>query len=903
MRAPRSSAADLGAVEGNVLSIQQLIAREPTEAHRRGGWPLVGRETELSRLVAAVMAGQGAVITGPAGVGKTTLVMRSLRAATDRGMALVRTAATCTSRRLPFGMLALSVPPGRGGQSAAREAPGQLLRRYAEAVFGAAGDRRLVVFADDAHLLDEESATLLHQLALTRAATVVAAVRADAPVPDAVVGLWKDGPAERIELGPLDEAAVEELLVSALGGPVDAASARHLMRRSLGNPMALRELVTGALETGALADAGGVWSLRREPQPTGRLAELVALRLGELSEPERAVLELLALGEPLGQAIVSRLADPATVAALENKGVITSRLTGRRVQLWLAHPVYGDVVRARISALRRHTLARSLAEAIEACGARRREDPLRRASWRYVGGGGSAGLFIAGAMAARARHDHGLTERLARAAIGEGGGFAARFMAAEAAHLQGRPQQAEQELAALGTDAAGDAERARVALARFDNAYQLNGRAGLRLIDDAVGVITDPSWRQELLARRTLAIGMTTGPRAAVAAGSVVPQRLGPAPFSSAHATLAHNLIRLGRLREALELVRMAPAGGAPPEPGLPWELSPVLAHAHALIYAGRLADAEELLTAADDQPADPPGAAARVFTAASFAVLHLEQGRPMSAFRRASEHYALLRHGQATAMTTLAYAAVARALALTRRPGRAAEVLAAYDALHLPAMPVSEIEILRARAWTAAGADGLPRARSLLEAAADLGEEVGDLVGATSALHDMARLGRAGDVCGRLSALASHVEGELVSARAAYANAVAARDHALLEEVSRAFEDMGAMLYAAEARAEAAVLLRRARQPRQTTAAERQAARLLARCEGAATPAVRSITARAHLTPGELDIALQAAIGHANKQIATDMHLSVRTVESHLLRVYEKLGISRRHDLPSALA
>src|SRR6202043_77198 len=53
------------------------------------------------------------------------------------------------------------------------------------------------------------------------------------------------------------------------------------------------------------------------------------------------------------------------------------------------------------------------------------------------------------------RHDHPLAERLARAAIEEGGGFEARYVAAEAAHFQGRPGQAEQELAALAADAAG----------------------------------------------------------------------------------------------------------------------------------------------------------------------------------------------------------------------------------------------------------------------------------------------------------------------------------------------------------------------------------------------------------------------------------------------------------------
>jgi DNA-binding CsgD family transcriptional regulator len=88
----------------------------------------------------------------------------------------------------------------------------------------------------------------------------------------------------------------------------------------------------------------------------------------------------------------------------------------------------------------------------------------------------------------------------------------------------------------------------------------------------------------------------------------------------------------------------------------------------------------------------------------------------------------------------------------------------------------------------------------------------------------------------------------------------------------------------------------------RQATAAEQKAARLLARCEGATTPPVRTITARVRLTPGELDAAVQAAAGRSNKQIAADMLLSVRTVENHLQRVYEKLGVSGRHELADAL-
>ncbi|HWE68710.1 MAG TPA: LuxR C-terminal-related transcriptional regulator [Acidimicrobiales bacterium] len=64
----------------------------------------------------------------------------------------------------------------------------------------------------------------------------------------------------------------------------------------------------------------------------------------------------------------------------------------------------------------------------------------------------------------------------------------------------------------------------------------------------------------------------------------------------------------------------------------------------------------------------------------------------------------------------------------------------------------------------------------------------------------------------------------------------------------------------------------------------------------------VRPQAARALLTPGELDAALRAATGRSNKQIASAMYLSVRTVENRLQRVYEKLGASGRHELLEVL-
>jgi DNA-binding CsgD family transcriptional regulator len=238
----------------------------------------------------------------------------------------------------------------------------------------------------------------------------------------------------------------------------------------------------------------------------------------------------------------------------------------------------------------------------------------------------------------------------------------------------------------------------------------------------------------------------------------------------------------------------------------------------------------------------------------------------------------------------------------MTGRAEKAAEALTALDALGVPRLRSFETDLLLAAAWAAAAAGDLPGARARLDEASDLGQEVGHLVGAASALHGLARLGHARQVAARLDELAAQMDGEFVVARSAYAYAVAASDSEALHAVSDTFEGLGAILYAAEASAEAAAALRRGGRPRESAADEHRAANLLARCEGSATPVVSTITARGRLTPGELDAAAQAAAGRSNKQIAADRGISVRTVETHLQRVYEKLGISSRGELADAL-
>jgi RNA polymerase sigma factor (sigma-70 family) len=56
-------------------------------------------------------------------------------------------------------------------------------------------------------------------------------------------------------------------------------------------------------------------------------------------------------------------------------------------------------------------------------------------------------------------------------------------------------------------------------------------------------------------------------------------------------------------------------------------------------------------------------------------------------------------------------------------------------------------------------------------------------------------------------------------------------------------------------------------------------------------------------LTPQELQIVQMAAAGLSNREIGQRLFLSRRTVESHLYRVFPKLGVTSRAQLPGVLA
>ncbi len=82
------------------------------------------------------------------------------------------------------------------------------------------------------------------------------------------------------------------------------------------------------------------------------------------------------------------------------------------------------------------------------------------------------------------------------------------------------------------------------------------------------------------------------------------------------------------------------------------------------------------------------------------------------------------------------------------------------------------------------------------------------------------------------------------------------------------------------------------------------EAAPWVARCEaelaasGAAVTTARNADVSTLLTAQELQVAILVAEGHRNREVAETLFLSSRTVESHLSRVYRKLGVDTRTQL-----
>ena len=145
-------------------------------------------------------------------------------------------------------------------------------------------------------------------------------------------------------------------------------------------------------------------------------------------------------------------------------------------------------------------------------------------------------------------------------------------------------------------------------------------------------------------------------------------------------------------------------------------------------------------------------------------------------------------------------------------------------------------------------------------------------------------------------------VEGPRAPTAARQAEAMAADDGDGLLAVSDRWQELGDQLAAADAAALATRAFNSQGRRGSAWAATTKAQRLAEACEGAMTPALKALARPLPLTEREREIVSLAARGLSNREIAERLLVSVRTVEGHLYRAGNKLGVSDRSELKPIL-
>ncbi len=860
--------------------------------------PLVGRDRILARARELLDHGSGGIVlVGEAGVGKSRMADEVLRLGTERGYATASTVGTQAAAAIPLGALSNLLPD-------LSATGGNVLGAARTALSERAGGRPLVLSVDDAHLLDNHSAALVLQLAMAMPSFVIATIRSGEPVPDPLIALWKDGLAERIEVGRLDDGAIAEIAANTLGGPAAPDLAKTIQERARGNPLVARELCLAGRESGAIEERDGAWALVADLGVSARLRELVAARLAGLDEKERHALTVVAQAEPLSLRLGQQVAGVDALIHLEGRGLLALREDGRRRELWLSHPIYADVLRANTGALAAAAIKGTLAAAISQTGMRRRTDLIRVATWQLEAGTGDADLLLRAAHETYRAFDMAGTGRLAAGAWDLRPSSTAGQLLATALGYMGRHEEADAILTAVTPLALDDADRARIALA-----HSTVLTAGLRMYDAGIALLSEAETRlqgdeprQMLRAQRAHLLAFRGDVQEALAlAEPIAVDGTGIARTAAAMACLiAYGAT--GSYRKGIEIVdrvlpdhrRLWAAGTA--------ALAPDLLELLGLWCRVGLGELDAI------DPPDPE-IAARAVTApggrpvvllrsVNSAMAALLRGRPRDA-------EAIVRAPSPNATDRLlpsAQALLAETAALTGRAAEASSTLREAEATLLSTGAEFNRLMGEATLWTRI-AEGRPEeGRRAAVEAIRRSLEAGHWAVALSLAHDLARVGGTAEALPVLEAIGERVDGRLAEARRAHMRGLGASDANVLEGASTAFEEMGADLLAAEAAADAGRAARKDGEPRRATRLFQRAASLAARCEGARTPALVMPDELTPLSAREREVAVLAATGLASDDIAERLFLSVRTVVNHLQHVYQKLGIGSRAELAVAM-
>jgi DNA-binding CsgD family transcriptional regulator len=902
---------------------------------RNRGAGLIGREHEcatLDRLLAAARNGASAalVVRGEAGIGKSALLDEAAERAGD--FTVLRAAGFEAEADLAFaGVFGLLRPvlghlddvpemQARALAGALGLAPSDAPDRFmvSAAVLGllaAAAERRPVVcLVDDAQWLDRPSAETLvfaaRRLAADRVAMVFAAREGEARHFDAP-GV------PSVTLAPLDPTAAEMLLATR-GEAATPAVRTRLLAEAHGNPLALLELPV------ALTDAqlAGSSPLPDAIPLTPRLRTVFRQRIEGLPEATQTVLLLAAADETGDLATVLVAADRLGLApdALEPAELVELiRISGDTVTF--RHPLVRSALYDSATASRRQQVHAALASAF------RGDEHADRRVWHQAMATLSPDEEVAAALEAAARRARGRAAhasaasallRAAELSTDEDRRRRRLAAAAKAAWDGGQPDRARACIAAVLPQASGEMRADLLGLSGVIESRAGDVHAALRLLLECAEQTAEPSKRLEALAEAAEMVSFAGEYERAIEFGALAAQ-ITPLTARDAFLVSLMSLMaasaagEYGRARAAMDEV-VAGAATLDDPRDLIWAVTALWAAPElvdAVDYAERAVDLARAQGLVSLLPV-----ALRYQAAAELSRNHFERAQAA-----AEEAYRLFEDigqtwGTSSLRATLSAIALVRGdLDAARRHSEA--ILATGRERGAPFL----IAIANWRLGQIALVAGRPEEATdhLLRASAT----------GTPESHPMVGMRLIPEVVE--AALAAGREAEARDAFARYDEWVTrwpSDTHVALRDRTRALLDPAhAEAFFTAALANAAALptmtrartellfgewLRRERRRQDARTHLRTAAELFRQLgtplwEERATAELRATgeTTRKRdpstideLTPQELQIAGLVAEGKTNREIATQLFLSPRTIDYHLRKVFSKLGISSRTEL-----
>jgi DNA-binding CsgD family transcriptional regulator len=907
---------------------------------------LVGRQEELAA-IEAFLAGVGSAssalfLEGETGIGKTRLWKRGVERAREGGLRVLSTRPGGAEVQLAFAGLADLLdgvvsetlqelpPPQRRALEVALllEEPGAGPpddRAVAAAFLGAlrllAERTPVLVAIDDVQWLDASSAHAL-EFACRRLEEepvgLLATVRI-APEerrPDELARAFGDR-LERLGVGPLTVAALYELVRAHLDITLPRPVLLQVHESSDGNPFYALELVRALQRTGADSPPG-------KPLPVpASLRELVEARLSQLPRPAAETLRFAAALSRPALPVVERAVGSAERAERDlDRAVVAGVIELRGEEIRFTHPLLASIHLLATKPRARRAVHRRLADVVV--------DPEERSRHLALAAEGPdaevAAALEAAAEHARSRGAVTMAAELAEQALVLTPAElreqiqARRLAAAEFHYAAGATARAVELLEEPLADAAPGPVRAELLWSlgkiRFEGQ---DTRVGLDLFRRALRETGDDELlRARVLESLTFPAAKQEGFRAAqgyAREAASIAERLGDTPtLARALAMVAHYKLLSGNGLDEELLERAV---------GLESELErlelnhgPTVSYAWGLSMTGQLDRARPLLERLCEQGRATGDASVNLplFLLAS---LEFETGNWERAARLAMEsHDISVQTGREAAeprgLFVLAHVEAAlgdvesardkaeHALVMTDTRGwssggpRAAlgflelsleRYEEAYAAL-VPAVDVYRrlgaplIEQTLDAAEALAGMGRVEEGRALLDAAERgssvrfpwsiaaaararglLAEAAGDLDAATAALEIAVDTGERVGIplaLGRSLLALGRVQREARKKQAA---------RQTLHRALRIFEDLGARLWAERARRE------------------------LVRIGGRSSP-------REGLSGTEAEIVELVVAGRSNKEVAQALHLSTKTVEWNLSKVYRRLGVRSRTEL-----